>query len=88
MTAAETTNGPDMAANGEPGKPQYGRRLIPHIIDEAARKHPDKECMSIPRSSDPSDGWRVVTWKEFATSVNHIAHRMVEECGSRLHTSR
>ncbi|KAH8651039.1 nonribosomal peptide synthetase [Xylariales sp. PMI_506] len=59
----------------------YGNRLIPHIIDETARQDPQREAFQIPRSSDPKDGWKTVTFKEFANAVNHVAHRIVEISG-------
>lgn len=59
----------------------YGHRLIPHIIDDNARDQPEKEVFQVPNSSDPKDGWRVVTWKEYAHAINHVAQRIIETCG-------
>ncbi|ROV98684.1 hypothetical protein VMCG_06712 [Cytospora schulzeri] len=59
----------------------YGKRLLPTIIDQVAGQDPTRECMQIPRTSDPSDGWRIVTWKDMANGVNRCAHRIVELCG-------
>jgi hypothetical protein len=58
-----------------------GRRLIPHIIDKAAATKPDEECFQIPRSSEPTDGWQIVTWKQYAGVIDGIAQRIVEVCG-------
>ncbi|KAK1976536.1 thioester reductase domain-containing protein [Colletotrichum cereale] len=63
-------------------KPQYGRRLIPQIIDETARSEPDREFLSVPRSSDPRDGWRPITFKQMANAVNRVARRIVEKRGA------
>ncbi|KAI1103844.1 acetyl-CoA synthetase-like protein [Jackrogersella minutella] len=63
-------------------KPEYGRRLIPNIIDGYAKKDPAREAFSVPRSSDPKDGWKVVTFKEYANAVNRAAHRIIETCGT------
>lgn len=60
---------------------QYGRRVIPNIIDDHARQEPDQEAFQIPQSSDPKDGWKVVTWKQYANSINHIARRIIETSG-------
>lgn len=60
----------------------YGRRLLPTLIDEVSSQDPDRECFQIPRSSEPSDGWRVLTWKDVANAVNRCAHRIVEVCGT------
>lgn len=58
-----------------------GKRLIPHIIDDFARNEPEREAFKIPNSANAQDGWRVVTWKEYANGVNHVAHRITEICG-------
>ena len=63
------------------GGPQYGKRLIVNIIDETAEKDPDRQFLAIPRSSDPKDGWRDITFREFANVVNRFAHRIVETFG-------
>lgn len=60
----------------------YGRRLLPTLIDEVSSQDPDRECFQIPRSSEPSDGWRVLSWKDVANAVNRCAHRIVEVCGT------
>ncbi|KAH8193913.1 hypothetical protein TruAng_011919 [Truncatella angustata] len=59
----------------------YGRRLIPNIIDELAETKPEGEAFQIPCSADPKDGSKVVTWKEYANAVNHVAWRIIETCG-------
>ena len=59
----------------------YGRRLLPTIIDQVASQDPGRECLQVPRSSEPSDGWRIITWKDMANGVNRCAHRIVELFG-------
>ncbi|KAF3760043.1 hypothetical protein M406DRAFT_95652 [Cryphonectria parasitica EP155] len=59
----------------------YGRRLLPTLVDQIATQDPTRECLSIPRSSEPSDGWKVVDWKSMANAVNRCAHRIVELFG-------
>ncbi|KAI1383800.1 acetyl-CoA synthetase-like protein [Hypoxylon trugodes] len=73
-TAGAHTNGSN--------KPEYGRRLAPHIIDGFAKTDPGREAFTIPRSSDPKDGWRSITFKEYANAINHSAHKIVEACGT------
>ncbi|KAL1863038.1 putative NRPS-like protein biosynthetic cluster [Diaporthe australafricana] len=60
----------------------YGKRLLPTLIDEVSIQDPNRECFQIPRSSEPSDGWRILTWKDMANAVNRCAHRIVELCGT------
>ncbi|KAI0551250.1 hypothetical protein F4679DRAFT_582725 [Xylaria curta] len=72
-----TANG---AANSG-AKKDYGRRLLPHVVDDYAANEPERECFSIPRTSDPKDGWKVVTWKQYANAINHVARRIIDQCG-------
>ncbi|KAI1747116.1 hypothetical protein F4782DRAFT_451716 [Xylaria castorea] len=62
-------------------KKEYGRRLLPHVVDDIAANEPERECFSIPRSSDPKDGWKIVTFKQYANAINHVARRIVDNCG-------
>ncbi|KAH9998549.1 nonribosomal peptide synthetase [Xylariaceae sp. FL0662B] len=76
-----------MAAVNEkaPAGDSFGHRLIPNIIDELAHKDPQRECFSIPRSSRPEDGWRAITFKEYANAINFISHMIIEKCGYPPH---
>jgi acyl-CoA synthetase (AMP-forming)/AMP-acid ligase II len=60
--------------------PKYGQRLLINVVDERARDEPERECYSVPRSSDPKDGWRPVTYKQFANAINHEAHKIAKIC--------
>ncbi|KAI0467693.1 hypothetical protein F4859DRAFT_517855 [Xylaria cf. heliscus] len=71
------TNG--TARNG--AKKEYGRRLLPHVVDEIAATEPERECFSVPRSSNPKDGWKPVTFKQYANAINHVAQRIIYNCG-------
>lgn len=62
-------------------QPDYGHRLAPHIIEQRAQETPDGEAFSIPRSDNPQDGWRPISWKEYNNSINLVAHKIIEECG-------
>ncbi|KAI5856766.1 acetyl-CoA synthetase-like protein [Durotheca rogersii] len=70
----------DENTNGS-GRPEYGRRLLPHLIDEISTRDPGREAFSIPRSSNPKDGWKAVTFKEYSDAINRAAHRIIEVCG-------
>lgn len=59
----------------------FGRRLLPSLVDQIAAQDPERECLQAPRSSEPSDGWKVITWKSMANAVNRAAHRLVDLCG-------
>ncbi|KAI0840505.1 hypothetical protein F5Y06DRAFT_294493 [Hypoxylon sp. FL0890] len=62
----------------------FGRRLIPNVIDEIAEKDPQRECFSVPRSSNPQDGWEMITFKAYANAINYICHVIIEKCGKPL----
>ncbi|RYC58014.1 hypothetical protein CHU98_g8197, partial [Xylaria longipes] len=75
----------DGAANSGVRK-DYGRRLFPHVVDEIAAREPERECFSVPRTSDPKDGWKAVTFKQYANAINHVARRIINNCGRRVDT--
>jgi len=51
----------------------YGKRLIPPTIDEIARDGPERIYFSISQTSDLSDGFRDITFKRFANTINRTA---------------
>ncbi|KAK8064619.1 nonribosomal peptide synthetase [Apiospora phragmitis] len=61
-----------------PAKSASGKRLIPNIIDDIARREPQREWAKIPVSSEPKDGWRTVTFQQFANAINRCCHRIIE----------
>ncbi|KAI8625476.1 hypothetical protein F5Y19DRAFT_489620 [Xylariaceae sp. FL1651] len=72
-----------MPSESEPSaNPIYGRRLVPSTIDEIARTEPLREAFQIPRSDQPSDGWSIVTFKNYSNAVNLCAHTIVKSCGT------
>ncbi|KAI8634247.1 acetyl-CoA synthetase-like protein [Xylariaceae sp. FL1651] len=60
---------------------EYGRRLVPHIIDDVARDDPQREILLSPRSSDPKDGWAVTTYGDYANAINRCAQDIVDKYG-------
>ncbi|KAK7745271.1 hypothetical protein SLS62_009824 [Diatrype stigma] len=60
---------------------EFGHRLIQNVIDDVARTNPHKECFSIPRSSDPADGWSAITFKQYANAINRVARLIIDGCG-------
>lgn len=53
--------------------PQYGKRLIPQIVDELAHSDPTRIYASFQRSTNLSDGFRDVTFKELARAADAAA---------------
>ena len=62
-------------------EPQYGSRLLPHVVDELAQSNPKRAYATIPLSSDISEGFRDVTTLEMAQAVNHFAFWLEKSFG-------
>ncbi|KAJ9164701.1 hypothetical protein NKR19_g1128 [Coniochaeta hoffmannii] len=56
--------------------PQYGRRLMVNIINDVARKDPERTWIMIPQSATPKDGWKSVSFKTAANAINRIARKV------------
>ena len=63
------------------GHINYGRRLIPSLVDEYARTKPDYIFAQIPKGSDFADGLQDITIQTFARAVNEVAHRIDSTIG-------
>ncbi|KAI0430794.1 acetyl-CoA synthetase-like protein [Xylaria sp. FL1042] len=61
---------------------QYGRRLMPCVLDHLARTVPSKLFAAIPRTGDLSDGFQDVSVSEVAQCVHFVAH-WIEDCFGR-----
>ncbi|KAI0799951.1 hypothetical protein GGR55DRAFT_692576 [Xylaria sp. FL0064] len=60
---------------------QYGQRLLPHIIGDVASKYPRREILLTARSTDPKDGWRPMTFGDYANAINQCAQVIVDTYG-------
>ncbi|KAL8782846.1 MAG: hypothetical protein Q9195_009553 [Heterodermia aff. obscurata] len=58
------------SANGT----EYGRRLIPSIVDELATSSPGFLFAQVPKTSQFADGLIDVTIKDFASAIDHAAY--------------
>ena len=56
-----------------PSQPEYGKRLLPQVVDEIARSGPDRIYASFPLSVDLSKGFHDVTFRNMAQAANHLA---------------
>ncbi|TDZ14767.1 Non-canonical non-ribosomal peptide synthetase FUB8 [Colletotrichum orbiculare MAFF 240422] len=61
--------------------PPYGERLIPSLIDFNAKTTPTEECFSVPRTNSAKDGWRQVSWSQYANAINRVAASILQTCG-------
>jgi len=64
----------------------YGKRLMPHIVDEWAILEPDRHLYTIPLTTNPSGGFLKVGAKKFADAVNRAAFYLEEALGGKSKT--
>ncbi len=62
-------------------KTDYGRRLLPHLIDERARNHHSRPYASVPISKEPRDGFREISYIQFANAINRCARWILDQVG-------
>ncbi|KAH6999173.1 hypothetical protein BKA56DRAFT_469848 [Ilyonectria sp. MPI-CAGE-AT-0026] len=67
-----------------PASPGYGHRLLPVVIDDAARNEPDRVLFYTPRNNQPSQGYEVVTARTFANSINRLSWWLESQLGSDI----
>jgi hypothetical protein len=51
----------------------YGRRLLPVVIDDAAMKKPNRLAYSFPITDDPAKGFHDITNAIYANGINRTA---------------
>lgn len=55
------------------GKQEYGRRLLPQIVDDVAAKSPDRIVYSMLKSLDDADNISHITASAFARAIDKTA---------------
>lgn len=61
-----------------------GEEAVPVRIDHLAASEPHKICFSIPNCrTDPSQGWRDISFRDFANAANHAAHYLSKTLGGQ-----
>ncbi|KAI1811710.1 hypothetical protein GGS20DRAFT_561714 [Poronia punctata] len=60
------------------GRPSYGRRLMPMVLDELAAAEPNRLYAAVPKSSHVEEGFRDITVADMARCVNFMA-RWIED---------
>lgn len=59
----------------------YGRRLIPLIIDERVSSNPQRTYCYLPWTSDINNGFRAISYQCFSTAINACAWWIEAEVG-------
>ena len=67
------------------GGANYGRRLIPTLVDEMAASKPDHVYASLPRNKDFTAGFDKVTSLDLARAVNRAAFWIHHEISKNVH---
>lgn len=62
-------------------EPFYGRRLMLHVLDGIAASEPSRPFIHAPNTSNPSDGWKPITYKEMAQAVDSVAWQITKAYG-------
>lgn len=61
---------------------EYGRRLIPQILDDLASKEPERIIYSVAKSPDISQGFLEISAGTFAKAVDKVAWWLHNELGN------
>jgi acyl-coenzyme A synthetase/AMP-(fatty) acid ligase len=61
--------------------PNCGKRLMPVVLDEVAMQDPERVFVSVPKSSDLSEGYTDINYSTFAKAVNKCAWWLREQLG-------
>ena len=59
----------------------YGRRLLPSVLDELAKHNPDRLYAAIPRTGNISDGFSDVTVADLARCVDFTSRWLEDRVG-------
>ena len=54
-------------------RPDFGKRLIPVIVDEQAKKEPRRPWGSMPCSPNLADGFKTIDYGTLANAINRAA---------------
>ncbi|KAL8898242.1 MAG: hypothetical protein Q9207_006806 [Kuettlingeria erythrocarpa] len=60
----------------------YGQRLLARVIDEYAGTQPDRAWAAIPRSDDLTQGFRDITFRQFAQAIDRAAFWLEDRLGA------
>lgn len=60
----------------------YGQRLLARVIDDYAANQPDRVWAAIPRSNDLTQGFRHITFRQFAQAIDRAAFWLEDHLGA------
>ena len=59
----------------------YGRRLLPNVVDKCAKTRPDRIAYSFPIGDDPAGGFHHVTNLRYANGIDRTAWYIEQQFG-------
>ena len=59
----------------------FGRRLLPSVLDQVAATHPNRLYASIPVADQISQGYQDITFQQIKNAVDHLAWSISETHG-------
>ena len=62
----------------------YGRRLLPCVLDDEAQANPLRVFAAIARSTELSQGFQDISFRQVANAVNATAYKLQAVFGSQL----
>ena len=62
-------------------QPDYGRRLIPSLIDELAISAPQRTYCHLPWTTGIEDGFRAISYECLSNAINACSWWIVEQIG-------
>ena len=65
--------------------PNYGRRLLPNLIDKLANSDYSRPFVAIPKSSEPEDGFIDVSFRQLATAIDRCSWWIEQRLGRSQH---
>ncbi|MCJ1251933.1 hypothetical protein MMC30_009171 [Trapelia coarctata] len=83
-SSISTTTQPKVLTNGHSNHKKY-QRVVPTAIDEIARRSPNAVFASIPKTSNPVDGYRDVTYRVYADTIDRAALLLEESIRGKDH---
>lgn len=67
---------------GSLGSPKdYGRRLLAHVIEDAAKENPTRVVYAFPVTNDISQGFHHITNKRYANGINRTSWYLESKLG-------
>lgn len=75
---------PIALTNGHSHQRTY-QKVVPTAIDEIAQRSPNAVFASTPRTSNPEDGYRDVTYKVYAETIDRAAFLLEEAIRGKDH---